>query len=102
MEVLAPDVVLVADGGGIVQAVRRPIAGAIGVARLLGHFPTRAGGAVLDPVWINGGAAALIVRGEEVTAVSVEVEGGRITRIYAMRNPAKLAGLARPTSLVRE
>ena len=43
MDVLAPDVVLVADGGGLVPAVRRPVEGGKRVATLLSRFDVRAG-----------------------------------------------------------
>ena len=38
LDVLAPDVVLVADGGGVVQAVVNPVIGAKKVANLLRPF----------------------------------------------------------------
>ena len=38
MDMLAPDVVLVADGGGVATAIRRPIEGLERVARLLAGF----------------------------------------------------------------
>ena len=41
MDVLAPDVVLVADGGGLAQAVRQPVDGAERVAAFLSGFPAR-------------------------------------------------------------
>src|ERR671934_277684 len=44
--------------------------------------------------WLNGAPALRIdPSGEFDTAVSLTVEGGRITRIYAIRNPHKLARL---------
>ena len=44
LDVLAPDVVLVADGGGEVAAVRRPVVGSDRVATLLSRFKTRRAG----------------------------------------------------------
>jgi len=38
---------------------------------------------------------------DEATAVSLAVEGGRITRIYAIRNPQKLTWLAKVAELQR-
>jgi len=102
LEVLAPDVVLVADGGGVVQAVRRPVEGAAKVARFLSGFATAAPGAQLDIVVLNGAPAFLVdFEGAADTAVSVVVEGGRISRIYAVRNPGKLARLDTETLLTR-
>jgi RNA polymerase sigma-70 factor, ECF subfamily len=101
LDVLAPDVVVVADGGGLVAAARRPIEGAQHVAAFL----ILAGRTVdfdLQPVPINGSLGARIeVGGELDTAVSVTVENGRITHIYAIRNPHKLAGLDGVAALTR-
>lgn len=101
LDVLAPDVVTVADGGGLVAAARHPITGAERVARfLLGagrhtNFETTA-------IWINGAPGVRIdIAGALDTAVSLTVEGGRITRIYAIRNPHKLAGLGDVADLTR-
>jgi RNA polymerase sigma-70 factor, ECF subfamily len=101
LDVLAPDVVVVADGGGLVAAARRPIEGAQHVAAFL----ILAGRTVdfdLQAVPINGSLGARIeVGGELDTAVSVTVENGRITHIYAIRNPHKLAGLDGVAALTR-
>ena len=102
LDVLAPDVVVVADGGGMVPAVRRPIEGAEAVARLLAKFAQVAPRARVDTVWLNGAPAARIdLAGELDTAVTFVVEGGRIARIYAIRNPHKLARLDEEATLSR-
>jgi RNA polymerase sigma-70 factor (ECF subfamily) len=101
LDVLAPDVVLVADGGGLVAAVRRPVEGAERVARLLAGFADLVE-AEATPVWLNGSPGARIeLAGEVDTAVSLTVEDGRITRIYAVRNPHKLGGLGGVAALSR-
>jgi len=101
LEVLAPDVVVVADGGGLVQAAMRPITGAQRVARFLvgaariEDFDTRT-------IWLNGSPGARIdIDGELDTVVSATVEDGRITHLYAIRNPHKLAALRRVAELTR-
>ena len=101
LDVLAPDVVIVADGGGFVSAARRPIAGADRVARLL-----IAGFSSLDfeltAVWLNGAPAGRIdIGGALDSVVSLAVEDGRITRIYAVRNPHKLTALDGMAALTR-
>jgi RNA polymerase sigma-70 factor (ECF subfamily) len=102
LAVLAPDVVLVADGGGVAAAVRRPVTGAAQVARLLSGFPSAAPTAKIESVLLNGAAAVRIdLEGAADTAVSLTVEGGRVTRIYAVRNPHKLARLEAETQLTR-
>jgi hypothetical protein len=98
---LAPDVVVVADGGGVVPAARRPVEGAARVAALLMR-----GLRSLDfeaaAIWLNG---ALAIRLDAAAAfnaaVSVAVEDRRITRIYVVANPQKLAGLDAVTALTR-
>ena len=92
LDVLAPDVVLVADGGGVVQAVVNPVVGAKKVANLLRPFGRLAPGAQILRVLLNGAAGARIVGTDDGydTAISFVVEDGRISRIYAVRNPAKL------------
>lgn len=100
LHVLAPDVVVVADGGGVVTAFRRPLVGAERVARLLlGGLPSLDFAAT--PVWLNGSPGIRLDIGGEVNAVSVTVDGDRITRIYAMRNPHKLARLDGVAAITR-
>jgi RNA polymerase sigma-70 factor (ECF subfamily) len=104
MDVLAPDVVAVADSGGKVRgAAVRPI---VGAARLVAYL--RGGLAKFGvhphatPAWINGGPGALVeVDGGLVGAMSVTIEHGRITRIYSVANPDKLAWLATEAPLSR-
>ncbi|MGH8868505.1 MAG: RNA polymerase sigma-70 factor [Actinomycetes bacterium] len=102
LDVLAPDVVLVADGGGLAPAVQKPIEGGERVARLLSNFAKIAPDARVTTVGLNGALAARIdLDGEIHTAVSLTVEDGRITRIYAMRNPRKLTRLDAEAPLSR-
>ena len=101
LELLAPEVVFQSDGGGVVPAVRHPVEGAEAVARLLAAFAKVAPGARIDTVWLNGAPAARIDFDGEVTAVSLVIEDGRISRIYAMRNPHKLTRLRTEAQLSR-
>ena len=102
LDVLAPDVVLVADGGGRVAAARQPIEGAERVVQFLSNFARIASRADGRIVWLNGAPAMLIdLDGELDTAVSLDFEGGRISRIYAVRNPDKLTHLGEELHLSR-
>ena len=102
LDVLAPDVVLMADGGGVVPAAIRPLSGAKTVARQLSRFPVLAPDVRIVTSWLNGAPALRIdPDGEFDGAVSLTVDGGRITRIYVIRNPHKLAGLDRVAVLAR-
>ncbi|QKW35602.1 RNA polymerase sigma factor SigJ [Actinomadura sp. NAK00032] len=96
IEVLAPDVVLITDGGGLAPAARAPIHG----ARLVAESLARPGRTV-SAVWLNGAPGGRIEAGGGVAAVSLVVEGGRVTRIHAVANPRKLTRLDEPTDLAR-
>jgi RNA polymerase sigma-70 factor (TIGR02957 family) len=102
MDVLAPDVVLVADGGGLAPAVRRPIEGMERVAAFLSRFSQVAPGAEVATLLINGAVAARIdPAGKFNTALTFVVEDGRIARIYVIRNPHKLGRLEEVAELRR-
>ncbi|MCL2534526.1 MAG: RNA polymerase sigma-70 factor [Nocardiaceae bacterium] len=92
VEVLAPDVVAIADGGGFAAAARKPIVGAERVAAFLSRAATLPD-FVTTTTWLNGMPGIRIDVGGEATAVSLAVEDGRIVRIYAIRNPHKLGSL---------
>ena len=101
LDVLAPDVVVMSDGGGLVAAARRPIEGAERVASFL-IGAARQADFEANAVWLNGSPGARIDIGGEInTAVSLSVENGRIARIYAIRNPHKLARLDGVAALAR-
>ena len=102
LDVLAPDVVLVADGGGVAHAVRRPITGAERVCRLLVKLAAVAPEARVRAMWLNGAPALrLDIDGELDTAISLRVEARGITGIYAVRNPHKLERLGTAMQLSR-
>jgi len=101
-DVLAPDVVAFADGGGLVAAVRHPVEGVDTVVGLLSRFARAATSADLKVVWLNGAPAVRIdVDGELVGTVSLAIEGGLITRIFGIANPHKLARLGEEMQLSR-
>jgi RNA polymerase sigma-70 factor, ECF subfamily len=103
LDILAPDVVFLGDGGGVKQAALRPIVGADRVARLLAVAMPRIGGDVsVEPVQING-CPALIVRlnGEIDDVVAVRIDDGLITGLYIVRNPEKLSHMEQETALRR-
>ncbi|WP_052668674.1 RNA polymerase sigma-70 factor [Nitriliruptor alkaliphilus] len=102
LEVLAPDVVLVADGGGLAAAFPRPVTGAERVALLLAGLAAATPAARSAPAWLNGAPGVRIDQdGRFATAVSVVVADGRITHLYAVRNPQKLGHLDEVTLLSR-
>lgn len=102
MDTLAPDAVLIADGGGIVDAVRQPVVGAKKIVNLLSGLTRIAPTAVIEPVLLNGAPGARVLLDDTVdTVIGFAFENGRITRVYAVRNPDKLHWLGQATPLSR-
>ena len=100
LDVLAPDVVLITDGGGFKKAALRPILGSDKVVRFL--VAVSDGPAEADVVVVNGAPALrIVIDGELDTIVSFVVEAGLVTGLYVVRNPAKLARLDAVVALTR-
>lgn len=103
VDILAADVVLLSDGGGVKNAVPRPIVGADRVARLLAAGLTKVGAELsLEPVRVNG-FPGLVMRlaGEIDTVLAVRVEDGLVKGLYFVRNPEKLSHVESETALRR-
>jgi len=103
VDVLAPDVVMLSDGGGVKQALLRPITGAKRVARVLGvGLPRIVGEVSVETVQMNGGPALIIrIDGEIDNVVAVRIDDGLVTGLYIVRNPEKLSRMQRVTALRR-
>jgi RNA polymerase sigma-70 factor (TIGR02957 family) len=103
LDILAPDVVFLGDGGGVVQAVQAPVVGAGRVARLLALGLGRiAATASLQPVQINGYPALILrLNGDVDAVIAVRIDDGLITGLYAVRNPEKLSRVERETAVSR-
>ncbi|MEQ7005000.1 RNA polymerase sigma-70 factor [Actinopolymorpha sp. B17G11] len=93
LDVLAPEVVLVSDGGGVKQAALRPIIGADKVARFIAGGYGKAVGALATVPTVVNGNPALVVRldGEIDGVLALRVEDARIIGLYYVRNPEKLS-----------
>lgn len=91
VQVLDPDAVLVSDGGGVVNAARRPVLGADKVARfILGIARKRPDDTVL-PILVNGALGLASYEGDRlVTVIAFTVADGRISRVDLVRAPDKL------------
>jgi RNA polymerase sigma-70 factor (TIGR02957 family) len=103
LDVLAPDVVLVGDGGGIKKAGRRAVVGADRVARYIAGGKGKADGTItLLPAEVNGhpGIAAHL-DGVLDGVMAIAVSEGRIAGIYYVRNPEKLTRVGEETPLTR-
>ena len=58
--------------------------------------------AELQPAQVNGYPALVLrVNGEIDTVIAVRIGDGRITGLYAVRNPAKLSHMEQETTLRR-
>jgi RNA polymerase sigma-70 factor, ECF subfamily len=94
MELLAPDVVMVGDGGGKAWALAEPMSGAERVARLLLGLTRRAPkmGARLEPAWVNGqpGAVTYDPQDRVINVFALDIVDGRIQTIRSTLNPDKL------------
>ncbi|HEY9390735.1 MAG TPA: RNA polymerase sigma-70 factor [Mycobacteriales bacterium] len=101
LDVLAPQVVLVSDGGGIRQAALRPIIGADKVVRFLVGIIGKANGALTgEPSAVNGNPALVVRRDGQIDGVlAVRVQDARITGLYYVRNPQKLTRVESQTPL---
>jgi RNA polymerase sigma-70 factor (TIGR02957 family) len=102
MDALAPDAVLIADGGGVVAAVRQPVIGAKKIVNLLGGFARIVPTAVIEHVLVNGAPGGVVLLDGVVdTVIGFAVDNGRISRVFAVRNPHKLQRLSEATPLSR-
>jgi RNA polymerase sigma-70 factor (TIGR02957 family) len=101
LAVLAPDVVIISDGGGQAQAPRRPVYGRDKVARLLIGFAGRLPeGLAFAPEYFNG-ALGIVARigGVPMSAMAVTVAEGTVQSLQLIANPEKLGALQGVTDL---
>ncbi|GHF40526.1 RNA polymerase sigma-70 factor (ECF subfamily) [Amycolatopsis bartoniae] len=101
LDVLAPDVVLVSDGGGVKQAALRPITGADRVVRFVAGLIGRKPETLTGEHTVVNGNPALVLRldGEIDGIMAVRTEEDRISGLYYVRNPEKLSRVAAETRL---
>ncbi|MFF5296221.1 RNA polymerase sigma-70 factor [Paractinoplanes globisporus] len=101
LDVLAPEVVLIADGGGIKQAAPRPIVGVEKLLRFMQGGLTKAGATLTTALtMVNGNLALALYLDAELDGVmALHIEDGRITHLYYVRNPEKLTRVAAETPL---
>jgi RNA polymerase sigma-70 factor, ECF subfamily len=95
LAVLAPDIVVMGDGG---TATRAPVTGQLRVARFLANLvrQTRRPGFTVEPVLVNGDLGLLVDQRlpdgtVQRTVTAFAVADGRITGVFNQLNPAKLS-----------
>jgi RNA polymerase sigma-70 factor (ECF subfamily) len=103
MDVLAPDVVLITDGGGVKQAALQPIHGADKVLRFMAGVLAQAPGAPrAETTTVNGASALRFLLDDELdTIATMRIDGGKVTGLYFVRNPHKLGRVEEEVPLSR-
>ena len=95
---LAQDAVFYSDGGGKRAAALNPIFGKDKILRFLIGIAGKRGGApeaaAVRRAWINGMPGFVVRSPDGVETLAIEVAGGAIAALYAVRNPDKLRHLA--------
>jgi len=91
--VLAEDVVMLTDGGGIAQAARKPIVGALRCAKAIVALRENSmRNPTIRNVSVNGTPGAIIFEdGEPTSVMGIDVADGRVVAIHVVRHPEKLA-----------
>ena len=104
VDIMAPDVVALGDGGGIKQALPRPVhgVGKVGPLMGVGLKTLRKLGMTAELITVNCWPALLLRHEGEVDAVvSVRVDEGLVSGIYTVRNPEKLSRLLEAAAVSR-
>jgi RNA polymerase sigma-70 factor (ECF subfamily) len=96
---LAEDVELHGDGGGLAPAIKQPVFGRARVAQMLGNWLRlgfeRIGGVELRPTVLNGqpGAEYADSDGKLIGVMSLDIADGKVQAIRSIVNPEKLGHL---------
>jgi RNA polymerase sigma-70 factor (ECF subfamily) len=91
ISLLDPDATATADGGGLVSTVHRPVEGAAQIARYAVEIAKLVPNMTILERTVNGQPGLVAQRdGVVVTVMAFDVTHGRITHIWAVRNPDKL------------
>jgi RNA polymerase sigma-70 factor (ECF subfamily) len=102
MDVLAPDVVLITDGGGVKQAALRPIQGVEKVLRFLAAVTPEDTDNRAEPVWVNGHLGLRLIADDVLdTIVTFRIDDDQVTSLYFVRNPHKLERVDEEVTLSR-
>jgi RNA polymerase sigma-70 factor (TIGR02957 family) len=105
LELLAPDVVVVGDGGGKAWAAAEPSYGAQRVARFMLGLARRGPklGIRLELAWVNGqpGAVTYDTEGRVVNVFALDIADGLVQAIRSVVNPDKLHHLGPVSDVAR-
>jgi RNA polymerase sigma-70 factor (ECF subfamily) len=92
-EIFLEDIVMYQDGGGKIAAALKPIAGTQKVIKFLDGIMRLEPEAIYEikPVWVNGTKGILLFKNAQLDSVfSIEVELGKISKMFFVRNPDKI------------
>jgi RNA polymerase sigma-70 factor (ECF subfamily) len=103
LAMLAPDAVWTADSGGKATATRKPVVGALKVARAIAGLMRKTQGQLrVEMVTCNSAPAVLLYLDDHLEGViTLEIVDEKITNFYAMRNPDKLVALTTAREISR-
>lgn len=95
LSLFAEDATLTSDGGGVVPAARKVVAGRRRIARLYLVLARKLGSRLTQSVHTINGEPGLViyVDGVPFSAISFETDGRSILALYTVLNPAKLKGI---------
>jgi RNA polymerase sigma-70 factor (ECF subfamily) len=102
LSLMSPEVVLTSDGGASRRAARRPVVGADRVARFILNLAGRTPADAQISMESVNGAAALVIRSEELSLVlnaDTSADGDHLDAIRLVLNPDKLGGLDHPVEV---
>ena len=101
LAVLAPDVALVSDAGGVGRAPVRPISGEDKVGRFLIGVTTKVVPGTTVGLEVFNGQLGLVARldGRAITAIAFRITEQQIQTMHLLANPEKLAALDEPIPL---
>lgn len=104
MDLMAPDVVQISDGGGVVTAARKPIVGPERVAQfLIGLANNAMEGFGVEFATYNALPAVLFTENGKLDSILlVEIVDDRVQTLYGIRNPDKLRTSAAVRPLARK
>ena len=91
MDILDPEAVVIADGGGLVAAAPQPVRGSDQIASFFVSVAGDRAGLTLDERTVNGQPGLVAANnGVVVTVLAFQITDDRIDHIWAVRNPEKL------------
>ncbi|OBJ51941.1 RNA polymerase sigma-70 factor [Mycobacterium sp. 1423905.2] len=103
MTMLAPDATWTADSGGKATAARKPVVGALRVARAIAGLMRKTDGRLhVRMVTCNSAPAVVLYLDDKLEGViTFEIAEDKITNFYVTRNPEKLTALAYARAISR-